>query len=163
MSGEAEHLPAELDDRDHTLFAMLTNAQRLIVDRRLWIIRQMEAALIVGRATGQRESDTLKSFVVQVAAVSPPLIGVRTLYHWRRAFRQEGIAGLFDLRWGVFSDVETRRRICGCAQRLTGTKLRDLLRVAVYLLNLQAARTGEKLSQITGCVSVGLTGDRTPE
>ncbi len=160
MSDGIEHFPAELSDHDRGLFLNLSNSQRIIVDRRLWIIGQWDAARIVGRAAGLRESETVKSFIARMASISPPLVGARTLFAWRKAYKEHGIVGLFDLRWGILSDAETRRRICEWANRLTGPGLRDMARVAVYLLNVEAARCGKKLTRIPGLISTGFRGDR---
>jgi hypothetical protein len=70
---------------------------------------------------------------------------------------------LFPIRRlaGLGNDAETRRQLALWAERLSGDELSSLALFAVYLLSIQAARRGVRLTEIPGTIPMRSRGDRT--
>ena len=79
-----KQLPLELAERGQGWFISLTARNRLILDRRRWMVESWEAALAAGQAAGSRESEITRRFIYEVAFASPPAISTRTLYRCAR-------------------------------------------------------------------------------
>jgi hypothetical protein len=72
--------------------------------------------------------------------------------------------GLFPLRRiaGLRGDGETRRQLAIWADHLAGDDLTNLALYAVYLLNISAARRGNRPADFPGTTPMRLKGDRRP-